>query len=77
MEVEHIKIIPLKKLTYRDAAARYGVSKSIIQRKLNEKNMLKVGRPNALSNIDEENLVNGIILSSKWGFPFTSLDIRL
>jgi len=39
--------------------------------------MLKVGRPNALSNVDEESLVNGIILSSKWGFPFTSLDIRL
>lgn len=66
-----------KKLTYRDAEAKYGVSKSTIQRKVNEKNMLKVGRPNALSNVDEESLVNGIILSSKWGFPFTSLDIRL
>jgi len=40
-----------KKLTYRDAAERYGVPKSIIQRKLQEKNMLKVGRPNALSNV--------------------------
>ncbi|CAI6372149.1 unnamed protein product [Macrosiphum euphorbiae] len=66
-----------KKLTYRDASTRYGVSKSTIQRKLNEKNMLKVGSPNALSNVDEKSLLNGIILSSKLGFPFTSLDIRL
>jgi len=54
-----------------------GCQKSTIQRKVNEKNMLKVGRPNALSNIDEECLVKGICLSSKWGFSFTSFDIRL
>lgn len=53
------------------------MSKSSIQRKVNEKNMMKLGRPNALINVDEENLVKGICLSSKWGFPFTALDIRL
>jgi hypothetical protein len=38
-----------KKLTYRDAAERYGVLKSTIQRKMIKKCMLKVGRSNALS----------------------------
>lgn len=65
------------KLTYRDAEKKYGVSKSTIQRKVNEKNMMKVGRPNVLNEEDEMNLVKGICLSSKWGFPFTSMDIRI
>ncbi|KAF0762881.1 jerky protein-like [Aphis craccivora] len=66
-----------KKITFRDAEKKYRISKSTLQRKVNNKNVMKVGRPNTLSEKDEENLVKGICLSSKWGFPFTSMDIRL
>jgi len=66
-----------KKITFRDAEKKYRISKSTLQRKVNNKNMMKVGRPNTLSEKDEVNLVKGICLSSKWGFPFTSMDIRL
>lgn len=72
-----IEDVKYKKLSYRDAEKKYGVSKSTIQRKINEKHMMKVGRPNALSQVDETNLVKGLCLSSNWGFPFTSMDIRL
>ncbi|CAI6356789.1 unnamed protein product [Macrosiphum euphorbiae] len=65
-----------KKITFRDAEKKYRISKSTLQRKVNNKNTMKVGRPNTLSEKDEENLVKGICLSSKWGFPFTSMDIR-
>lgn len=39
--------------------------------------MKDVGRPTILSKVDEEILCNGLIAASKWGFPLTSLDIRL
>lgn len=52
-------------MTYRDAEKKYGIPKSTIKRKVNNKNMLKVGRPNILTEVDENNLVKGICLSSK------------
>ncbi|KAF0723321.1 DDE-1 domain-containing protein, partial [Aphis craccivora] len=52
-----------KKITFRDAEKKYRISKSTLQRKVNNKNMMKVGRPNTLSEKDEENLVKGICLS--------------
>lgn len=60
--------------SFHIASTKYGVSKLIIQRKVNE-NMLKVYRPNALTNVDKENLVKEICLSSKLDFPFISFDI--
>lgn len=39
--------------------------------------MKKVGRPSVLTDADEEALNNGLITARKWGFPLTSLDIRL
>jgi len=55
----------------------YGIPKSTLQRKVNSKNMMKVGRPNALSEKDEEKLVKEIIrLSSKPRYHLTSMDIR-
>jgi len=46
-----------KKITFRDVEKMYRISKSTLQRKVNNKNMMKVGRPNTLSEKDEENLV--------------------
>lgn len=43
----------------------------------NKKNMKKVGRPSVLTDADKEALTNRLITASKWGFPLTSLDIRL
>jgi len=66
-----------KKITFRDAEKKYRISKSTLQRKVNNKNMMKVGSPNTFSEKYEENLVKGICLSTKWGFTFISMDIRL
>lgn len=76
----------IKNLTYNDAANKYGIPKTTLRRKVNDKNRgknnkhiinTKPGRPISLTEEDEENIVKGICLSSKWGFPFKSMDIRL
>lgn len=66
-----------KKISFPDEEKEYDVSKSTLNRKINNKNMLKVDRPNTLTEEDEKNLVKEICLASKFGFPFTSMDIRL
>lgn len=64
-------------MSFPDAEKMYGVSKSTLNRKLNNMNMWKAARLNTLTEEDEKNLVKGIRLDSKWGFPFTSINIRL
>lgn len=71
-----LALVKSGQISLREASAMYGISKSTLNRKQHMKNMNNVGRPSGLTEANEEALVNGLIAASKWGFPFTSLDIR-
>lgn len=55
----------------REAAGQFGILKSTINRKRNNKNSLTVGRQCVLGTQEEHNLVEGLIIASKWGFSLT------
>lgn len=55
-------------MSEREDAIVYGVPKSTINRKKNNKHMLSVGRPCVLQDEEEKSLVEGLITASKWGF---------
>lgn len=56
-------------MSERQAAEEFKIPKSTINRKRNMKNLLPVGRPCVLDAQEEMNLVEGLIIASKWGFP--------
>lgn len=39
--------------------------------------MMEFGRPFALTEENEKNLMEEIFLSRKWGFPFTLFDVGI
>lgn len=65
-----------KKLSIRGAAEKYGVPKSTISDKINNKHTRDAGRPKALSNEEERFLIEGIKKMAEWGFPLHMRDIR-
>lgn len=62
-------------LTEHQAVKQFGIPKSTINRKRNDKNLKPVGRPCVLSKTEESMLLDGLITAGKWGFPLTSKDI--
>jgi len=72
-----ILAVKTKSMSEREAAIAYGVPKSTINRKKNNKHMLSVGRPCVLQDEEEKSLVEGLITASKWGFPLTCYEVRL
>lgn len=71
-----VKDVKDQGLSIRQAAEKYGIPKSTVQRKLSAKNCLKPGRQCALTEDDETALTDGVLAASLWGFPFTPLDVR-
>ena len=72
---EALEDIRTNKLAYRVAADKYGIPKSTLERKFNQKNMKSWGGQTNLS--EEENiLVQAIITASEWGFPLEKEDIK-
>jgi len=72
-----ILAVKTKSMSEREASIAYGVPKSTINRKKNNKNMLSVGRPCVLQDEEDKSLVEGLITASKWGFPLTCFEVRL
>uniref|UniRef100_A0A1Y1KPP3 HTH psq-type domain-containing protein n=1 Tax=Photinus pyralis TaxID=7054 RepID=A0A1Y1KPP3_PHOPY len=64
------------KLSIRNASEKFSIPKSTIARKVKQKNMNDPGHPTALTQKDENIIVEKIIQAGKWGFPFSRLDIQ-
>ena len=62
-------------MTVREAAKEFGVPRSTLQDRLNDRHGVKSGRPTTLSAAEEEEIVAMIKLLGIWGFPFTSTDL--
>lgn len=65
------------KISINRASQTYNIPKSTLSRKKRDVNKKKVGRPCVLSEDEEKQLSDGIMLACEWGFPLTCLDIRL
>lgn len=65
-----------RKYSIRKLADKFSTSSSIVYRAIHRQKMGKSGRPNALTQADENNLAEIITLKSKFGFPVTVSDIR-
>ena len=68
--------IRAEKLSTREAAKLYDVSRSTLQRRLNNPNSQNTGRSPVLALETEDIIVDQIITMSDWGFPLSSLDLR-
>ena len=72
-----LEAVATGRLSIRAAAEAYDVPKSTLSDKYHGKHISKNGRPNALSNTDENHLLHGILTAAKWGYPLTSLKTTL
>lgn len=72
-----VLLVKSHQMTERQAAEEFVISKSTIHRKRHDQNVLPVGRPCVLNYDEEQDLVKGLIVASKWGFPLTSHEISL
>lgn len=63
-------------MSLRQAASKYGISKSTLSDKKLKNHPKENGRQTVLSKREEKQLVHGLKRAAKWGFPFTALDIR-
>lgn len=71
-----IKSVQNGELSINKAAEVFNIKRSTLQNKIKNKHMKKQGGQCALT-VDEENcLVNMLITTSNWGFPFTKVDLR-
>ncbi|XP_049946917.1 uncharacterized protein LOC126443409 [Schistocerca serialis cubense] len=67
-------------MSVRQAADKYGVPKSSIQRWVSsakDSPPKKSGGQISLSSREEDLIVNNLVTASEWGFPLTSMDIRV
>ncbi|XP_069671995.1 uncharacterized protein [Periplaneta americana] len=72
-----VEAVRNKEMSVHKAAERYGVPKSTVNRKVNNKNVSNYDRPPALDTTDERCLVENLQVAASWGFPFTEFDVRL
>ncbi|XP_065650607.1 uncharacterized protein LOC136078741 [Hydra vulgaris] len=68
--------VKCKKLTQKQAAAKYGISRRTICYKLKGKDNLKPGRPYFFSKFEEAAFVKCTIQLSDFGFPIGKEDLR-
>ncbi|KAJ8939905.1 hypothetical protein NQ318_023246, partial [Aromia moschata] len=61
-----IYAIKSKTLTLRQASKKYKTSLGTLNRKCHDKNMNKVGRPTVLSQIEEQNIAEGLQIAAEW-----------
>ncbi|XP_046995926.1 uncharacterized protein LOC124608190 [Schistocerca americana] len=67
-------------MSVRQAADKYGVPKSSIQRWVSsakDSPPKKAGGQTSLSSREEDLIVSNLVTASEWGFPLTSMDIRV
>ena len=61
----------------REAANLYGIPKSTLHRRVRGLQTKSQGGQTCLSPEEESIIVNNLIVVGEWGFPFSSLDLRI
>ena len=64
-------------MSYRKAAAKFGIPHSVLNRKKLRPNLKKQGGQPVLGTDVEELLVKRVKTCGEWGFPMDSMDLRL
>lgn len=64
-------------LSIRKAALKYNISKSVLGRRIRQKQTLKHGGQIALKTEFESELIQNVLVCAEWGYPMDLLDIRL
>lgn len=72
-----LRAVKSKQVTYREAEEIYGIHFSVIYRHVNKSNIKKQGGQTALTESEEQLLIERILLRADWGFPLEQLDLRL
>ena len=65
------------KLFVRRASEKFGVPKSTISEHIKGKHPGKLGGQTALSDVEEKQLVEVLLLCAEWGQPLKSTDVRI
>ncbi|KAF6209819.1 hypothetical protein GE061_015570 [Apolygus lucorum] len=63
--------------TFRDVSAQYGIPIATLSRKFRGLHSKAVGRPTALSNIEERNFVTALSVMAEWGFLLTAWQVKV
>lgn len=71
-----IKSVRKGELSINKAAEVFNIKRSTLQNKIKNKHMNKQGGQCALTQDEENCLVNMLITTGNWGFPFTKVDLR-
>lgn len=71
-----LKEIKRGRLSIRQASEQFAVPYTTLQNALKGNHPLKMGRPIALSQEEEQHLVEGLLTCARWGFPLQSTDVR-
>jgi len=66
-----------KKLSYREASMKYGVSTATISRKIYNKNMKDHVGQKVLTALEENCIIDALLYASDWGFPFEKEDVKM
>lgn len=70
------KQVRLGRMSIRQASENYNIPKSTIHDKIKGGHTKKHGGQTLLTNEEEIQFVEAILLSAEWGFPLTEFDIR-
>lgn len=71
-----IKSVQSGKLSINKAAKVYNIKRSTLQNKIKNKHPKKQGGQCALTQDEENCLVNMLVTTDNWGLPFTKVDLR-
>ena len=71
-----IAAVKSKEYSVRQAAERFGVPKSTLQSRAQDKTTDRLGRPTVLTQVEEKLLVQRLVLMGEWAFPLTKSEIR-
>lgn len=74
---EAIRLIKSKEITQRQASKRFQIPRSTLVNKIKKNHLKPVGRPKALTAIEEELIAHRFIIVSKFGFPLTMVDAQM
>lgn len=72
-----IRAVKSKQVTYREAEEIYDIHSSVIYRHVNKSNLKKQGGQTAVTESEEQLLIERILLCAEWGFPLDQLDLKL
>lgn len=60
----------------RGVAEKYGIPYATLNDAIKGKHPLKHGRPTALNDVEERQLVEVLMTCANWGFPLTHVDTK-